>query len=93
MDSVLICLPQKGNDMITTSNDADKELVKYLKHSSNYKIGESERVIYQKINKLKTANASLSILYAKSSESSIEFSSKMGLIIPSFDWNVKQAYE
>lgn len=61
--------------------EVNQELVEYLKHKSQYKIGETERVIYQKINGLKKVNVMLSILYNFSSEGVFD-SLPIGLINP-----------
>eukprot|EP00347_Sterkiella_histriomuscorum_P018112 403346740 len=93
MDSVHLCLPMRGKNVLKTSHEADLEIVKYLKHEKRFKIGETERVIYQKVNKLRTPNAQLSILYAKTSDSEVQLNSKIGLIIPDIKWNIEQAYK
>ncbi|CDW88216.1 UNKNOWN [Stylonychia lemnae] len=92
MDSVLLCLPPRTKDLLETSNDADHEIVQYLKYQHQYKLQEAERILYQKVNKLRRANASLSILYHKTSDSTVEVNSKYGLIMPSLEWSIKQTY-
>ena len=69
MDSVLLCLSPRTKELLETNSEADLEMVQYLKYQKKYKLQEVERIIYEKINKLKQPNLSLSVLYTKTNDS------------------------
>ena len=51
------------DNYLRNSEDVDKYLSLMMAKSSQYKVGESERAIYQKMHSLKKINIALSALY------------------------------
>lgn len=50
-------------NFMSNSDEVDEYLSLIMAKSSQYKVGESERVIYQKMHSLKKINISMSALY------------------------------
>lgn len=68
-------------------------MFKYVKNSKQYLLAEPhQRIVYQNVNRLKTPNGPLSVLYLKTSDNDVDFDSKIGLLLPDFKWSVQSAY-
>jgi hypothetical protein len=62
-----------------------------LKDEKTFKVGETERVIYRKVNGLKTVDFALSAMYNFGKDGAFEFR-PVGSIVPDLDASIKSAH-
>lgn len=63
-----ILLPLEHSPTLRSQPDVDSYLSNLFTFSSQFKLGKTERIVYQRINGMKKVNAVLSILYNFSSQ-------------------------
>ncbi len=70
----------------------EKECVTYMSNEKKYKFGEQENVVYERVNNLRMANISISILF-NLREGAMFDSHGIGLIAPTIEQAVKNTHK